>query len=275
MWKRNRIIGLVCAVAMSVYSGRVIPPDAATSNDHSDTGRVPFQRSRLTIPTDTAILAEAITPADASEGPQADSTPPDSAHAGVSMTSNQVTVSDAGTIEMHVSDAGLLEVLRMLSLKSRKNIIASKSVDGRVTANLYNVTIREALDAILQSNGYVYREKGNFIYVYSAKELADLDKASRTMGTEVFHLYYTPAANAASMIKPVLSPEAQVAVTTAAQSGIDLAITGDTVEIRMRPKTCWSSPTLPKTLKRPAKSSRKWTAARRKFWSKRPSWRPR
>lgn len=141
--------------------------------------------------------------------------------AGVSVADTQVSISDAGTVEMHVNDASLLEVLRMLSLQSRRNIIASSQVSGRVTANLYNVTLTQALDAILQSNGFVYREKDNFIYVYTAKELADMDKAARKVVTEVFRLYYTPAANAATMIKPALSADAQVAITAAAQSGID------------------------------------------------------
>ena len=137
------------------------------------------------------------------------------------MTDTQVAVSEAGTVEMHASDVSLLDVLRLLSIQSRKNIIASSGVTGRVTANLYSVTMTQALDAILLSSGYVYREKDNFIYVYTAKELADLEKASRKFATEVFRLYYTPASNAATMIKPALSPDAQVAVTAAAAVGID------------------------------------------------------
>ena len=77
-------------------------------------------------------------------------------------------------------------------MQSQKNIVASKDVRGTVTANLYDVTVREALDAILHANGYDYREKGNFIYVYTAKEIAEMDKAARVMKTEVFRLYYTP-----------------------------------------------------------------------------------
>src|SRR5207237_7818966 len=92
---------------------------------------------------------------------------------------------------------------------------------GKVTANLYGVTVREALDAILKANGYAYREKGNFVYVYTSKEIADIEKAERHMVTEVFHLYYTPAANVQTMIKPVLSAEAQVSYTTASLSGIE------------------------------------------------------
>ena len=157
---------------------------------------------------------------------QPSTTAPSERDSAVDLSKTQVAVSDAGTVEMHVNDASLLEVLRLLSLRSQKNIIASKDVDGRVSANLYNVTIHEALDAILQSNGYVYREKGNFIYVYTARQAEELDRAQRKMGTEVFHLYYTPGVNAANMIKPVLSSDAQVAVTTAAQSGIDVSDTG-------------------------------------------------
>src|SRR5262249_22159052 len=107
----------------------------------------------------------------------------------------------------------------------QKNIIASKDVRGSVTANLYGVTVREALDAILASNGYAYREKGNFIFVYTAKEVAEIEKAARTMKTEVFRVFYTPAGNAVNMIKPVLSGDAQVSFTTPATSGISSGTT--------------------------------------------------
>jgi type IV pilus assembly protein PilQ len=164
----------------------------------------------------TPVIADA---ADSAAGPMP---APPATQPLNSIVNSQVKVNDAGAIEMHVNDVSLLEVLRVLSLQSRKNIIASKDVTGTVTANLYNVTLAQALDAILQSNGYVYREKDNFIYVYSAKEYAEMDKASRRTATEVFHLYYTPAANAANMIKPALSADAQMAITVPAQSGIDV-----------------------------------------------------
>jgi type IV pilus assembly protein PilQ len=132
-----------------------------------------------------------------------------------------VAVKDAGTVEVHVNDASLVEVLKMLSLQSQRNIIASKEVRGTVTANLYDVTVKEALDAILKANGYDYREKGNFLFVYTQKELADMEKAAAVKKTEMFRLYYTPAVNAANMIKPVLGPDAAVSFTTPAKAGIE------------------------------------------------------
>ena len=144
------------------------------------------------------------------------------ASTGKAIAASDVAVSkDSGTVEIHVNDANLVEVLRMLSMQSNTNILPSKEVRGTITANLYDVTIKEALDAILQANGYGYREKGNVIYVMSAKEIAEETKNSHKLVTHVFHLYYTPAINAQTMIKPVLSSEGQVAVTTAALSGID------------------------------------------------------
>jgi type IV pilus secretin PilQ/predicted competence protein len=135
-------------------------------------------------------------------------------------TAQQVNVNDLGTVEIHVSDASLAEVLKMLSLQSQKNIIASKDVRGTVTANLYNVTIKEALDAILKSNGYGYREKGNFIYVYTVKELEQIEKAERQPVTEVFRLHYTPAKEMEKMLKPVLSADALVSASVAAEGGL-------------------------------------------------------
>ncbi|HEY2587184.1 MAG TPA: secretin and TonB N-terminal domain-containing protein [Tepidisphaeraceae bacterium] len=179
------------------------------------------------VHADTAPAAQELKPSNddpfaPTTQPSADSAAPTTQPAakGQSVTASQVNVSDAGTVEIHVNDASLVEVLRMLSLQSQRNIIASKEVHGTITANLYDVTVKEALDAILHANGYDYREKGNFIYVYTTKEIQDLEQASRVKKTEVFRLYYTPAANAVNLLKPVLSADAQVALTTPAKAGL-------------------------------------------------------
>ena len=111
----------------------------------------------------------------------------------------------------------------MIGLQAEMNIVPSKDI-VHVTLpamDLYNVTPHEALDALLHSNGYDWREKGKFIYVYSKKEIEEQEKATRIAKTEVFPLYYMPAADAKIMITPVLSKEAgEVAVTAPAKSGI-------------------------------------------------------
>jgi type IV pilus assembly protein PilQ len=139
----------------------------------------------------------------------------------------QVKVSDTGIIEsLDFKDANLVGVLQMLSIKTHKNILASKEVRGTVTASLSNVTVKEALDAILKANGYGCREKGNFIYVYSSKELADIEKSERQLVTEVFRLYYTPAANVQPMLKPALSADGTISSSLPPKEGIDNKETG-------------------------------------------------
>ena len=146
----------------------------------------------------------------------ADSTAPTTQN----VAGGQVNVSDTGSVEIHVKNANLLDILRLLSQQSQKNIVASKEVSGTVSADLYNVTIYEALDAILRANDDGYREKGNFINVYTNKELADMDKTARAVQTEIFHVFYVPVADVTAMIKPALSSDGQLATTKDAAKGI-------------------------------------------------------
>jgi type IV pilus assembly protein PilQ len=196
MQKTHRAAGLLLAVATAAYAGRGNSTEAAQPDGRIDISPVT---------------------------PPPPGSPPAAPRGGVSVTDRQVIAADNGTVEIHVNGQPLLEVLRLLSLQTQKNIIASKDVTGTVTANLYGVTVREALDAILQSSGFIYREKGNFIYVYSVRELAEQERVSRVMSTRVFRLYYTSADDAMAMIKPVLSEDGKAVASKSATKGITTA----------------------------------------------------
>lgn len=126
----------------------------------------------------------------------------------------------AETVEINVSDANLLDVLRMLSVQSRKNIVASKDVSGVVSCNLFDVTVEEALEAILRSNGYVAHEEGNFIYVYTQEEAKAMEEANRRQETRVFRLYHIPPEMAAKSIEPALGENSFVSFTLGSQEGV-------------------------------------------------------
>ncbi|HYE21190.1 MAG TPA: secretin and TonB N-terminal domain-containing protein [Tepidisphaeraceae bacterium] len=228
MVKMSKTAGLLFMAAASVYYGQgVLAAPGKSGAGPAGGGKTPATDVRLLedlSPGAPAPATQAATaPAAAGAKPDAVVDPKDAAPAkaeGRSVSKSEVAVSDEGEVEIHVNDASLVEVLRMLSLQSQKNILCSKDVRGTVTANLYKVTIREALDQILHMNGYAYREKGNFINVYTVKELQAIEEAERKTTTEVFRLHYTPAANALNMVKPVMSQIGQVSATTPAQSGI-------------------------------------------------------
>ena len=153
-----------------------------------------------------ALAASALVAAPAASRPQDDA-------------AQDVVVDDFGTVDISVQDTDLAQVLQMLSLQSRKNIITSKRVSARVTANLYDVTFKEALDAILHVNGYGYIEQGNFIYVYTLEEIAELEKAARTTESRRFTLEYLSAGDAAEFVEPLLSDRGKMSHVGSVEKG--------------------------------------------------------
>lgn len=114
---------------------------------------------------------------------------------------------DDFTVDLHVNDEDLGKVLEMLSLQSQKNIIASKNVSARVTANLYGVTFLEALDSLLAINGFVYQQQGNFIYIYTRDEWKEVLKATRQRISRTIKLNYLSAIDASEFVTPLLSAD--------------------------------------------------------------------
>jgi len=126
------------------------------------------------------------------------------------MNADAVKVGDDLVVDLHVNDEDLGNVLEMLSIQSQRNIVATKNVSARVTANLYSVTFKEALDAILHVNGFKYQEAGNFIYVYTKEEYDAMEQASRQRQAQVFQLNYINAVDASEFVKPLLSDSGQI-----------------------------------------------------------------
>lgn len=116
-----------------------------------------------------------------------------------------VQVTDYDTVTLAVQDTDLAQVLEMLSIQSQKNIITSKNVSATISANLYDVTFYEALDAILKVNGYDYIEDGNFIYIYTLAEMAEMEEAKRKTESRIFELDYLSATDANEFVAPLLS----------------------------------------------------------------------
>jgi type IV pilus assembly protein PilQ len=197
MRNAHRWIGFIFVALLSVYSGWA---GQAKADDASPPATQP-------APTQ---LAQATDPFSASTQPS-DQKP---------AAKPQITVSDAGTFSIQINnDVSLAEVLRMIGSQAQVSIIPSKELHGVTVSamDLYNVTVNEALDAILQSNGFTYEQKGNIIYVYSDKEMQERKKLR--VETNVYRLYYISAQDALTLVKPILSPEATTSVTPAAATG--------------------------------------------------------
>jgi type IV pilus assembly protein PilQ len=210
MNKFMKTAGIIFLAIMSGYSDQAIAATSAKSANASDKSS-----SDVKLVDDNDPFA-ATNP----------TTEPTAVTTDSKLSAAPLLLNPDGTFSLNITTgADIVEQLRVIGFQSQMSIIPSKEVHGSLPAmDLYNVTVHEALDALLHSNGYAWREQGKFIYVYSAKEIADMEKASRVANTEVFHLFYTPAANAVPMIKPVLSADAQVSFTTPAASGLSTGV---------------------------------------------------
>jgi type IV pilus assembly protein PilQ len=145
--------------------------------------------------------------------PQARSTQGDGAFdptlAADPLDSSSVSITDAGLIEVHVRDTDITTVLEMLSYQARSNIVASKSVHGTVSANLYGLTLSEALDAILTPNQYAYRQMGKTIFVGTPDEIsAQLPPPE----TRILKLRYITKTEALTAVNTLLSPDGSAVI---------------------------------------------------------------
>lgn len=123
------------------------------------------------------------------------------------LNGDTVEVADTDGVELHVTDMPLGTVLRLLSVKSSRNIVASPGVKGTVTADLYNATFDEALTAVLTANNCGHVTRGEFIFVYTNEEMASLKIQQNPIAVRVFTLNYLTAGDVAPVLAPMLSKE--------------------------------------------------------------------
>ncbi|MHC4481873.1 MAG: hypothetical protein ACYS1C_13040, partial [Planctomycetota bacterium] len=169
---------------------------------------------------------------------------PAAAGGTVAKEATSIEVTRPGTFEIHVQGADLRGVLQLLSTQGKRNIIATKEVQGSVTADLYGVTFEQALKAVLASSGFDYLEEEGFIYVHTPEQKAALLKARIQPVVKVFKLSYLTATDAQKLIAPALSEIGSVAITPAAAVGIaasktetggDALATNDVLVVRDAP----------------------------------------
>ncbi|HKQ50603.1 MAG TPA: hypothetical protein VJZ71_21210 [Phycisphaerae bacterium] len=206
-----RVVSLaftLTAFAMLTARGETKPPLAS-------------QTSRVAAPIVSAAIASSTDSNSSSESPsppESYSSDPDADKA--ESREQIVRVGLDQRVTVHVSGLPLADALRMLSEPTKRNILLANGVDGTVTASLYNVSVEEALQAMLVSNGLGFRVEGEFTYVYPQEELAKFAQAQRKIGTHVFHLTYLNAASAKGLIEPLLSNIGKVATTPASDVGL-------------------------------------------------------
>ena len=135
-------------------------------------------------------------------------------------TTTKVERARPGRFKIHVRGADIRGLLQQLSLQSSQNIVATQDVRGEVTADLFDVTFEEALDAIVRGSGFAYAQKEKYILVCTPEYLAKLEEAQRKLIVATIPLSYVRAEDVEKLIAPLMSPAGKLSVSPAAGAGV-------------------------------------------------------
>ena len=73
-------------------------------------------------------------------------------------------------ISLDLKDIDVIELLRILSLKTGKAIVPSREITGRVSIFINNIAFDDVLDIVLLTQGYAYEKRGGIFYIMSNAE---------------------------------------------------------------------------------------------------------
>ncbi|MFP4138213.1 MAG: AMIN domain-containing protein, partial [Halomonas sp.] len=114
-------------------------------------------------------------------------------------------------ITLNFQDIEVRSVLAIIADFTGLNLVASDSVQGRVTLNLEDVPWDQALDLVLKSHGLASRQEGNVIVVAPAEELAQREQLEletreqletlEPLETEYIQVKYAKAADIATLLR--------------------------------------------------------------------------
>ena len=136
------------------------------------------------------------------------------APAAVISPSDDVTKGDnaevnpgTSNITLDFKDADINTVLRVLSLKSKVNIVAGPEVQGTVTIRLENVPWEKALEVVLRTYDYVYERDGNIVRVTTREKMAQ-----ESVVTQTYILNYTRAQEVQDSVREMLTERGRIRI---------------------------------------------------------------
>lgn len=129
-------------------------------------------------------------------------------------------IADAEPITLHLDDVDVRKALELLSREGSLNILVSPNVSGRVTANLQDLSVDQALDAILKLCGLTARREQRLIYIYTPDEISQVAQKDRKTSVRFYRLNYLKSTDLLNMITPFLSENGKVVSTPPSQIGI-------------------------------------------------------
>jgi len=99
----------------------------------------------------------------------------------------------AQVFTLDVKDADIRDVLRLIADQLGLNVIVGEGVDARITVKFADMSLENALQAVLHNSGYYFERRDNVIQVFSEK----------IMETRTYPIQYASAAEVEQIVKGV------------------------------------------------------------------------
>ena len=135
-------------------------------------------------------------------------------------------------ISLDVRQMDLQDLLRLIAEKANVNIIAGSGVTGSVTLRLKNVDLWQALETVLRTSGFAYREEDGVIRVVKAEELGEVQPP--LLVTEIILLEFTEAENAKKAFEHLLSASGTMQADSTSNALIVTDVPEDIENIKKR-----------------------------------------
>lgn len=118
------------------------------------------------------------------------------------------TMERGSRYSLEFRDADLKDVLRALAQENELNIIIGEEISGRLTLSFKNVSLMEALDAILRINNLTKIKDGDIIRVIKSP----FPEGEGDLITKIIPISFASARESSETLKAVLSKKGSIAV---------------------------------------------------------------
>ncbi len=114
-------------------------------------------------------------------------------------------------ISLDVEDMNIEAVLKSIATQSGLNVVISRNVTGKISVTLDNVSVYSALDAVLNTNNYLYSVDNNIINVYTYQDMQQEERFI-TLQSRVFTLKYANVADLKRVLLSMKTPRGKIEI---------------------------------------------------------------
>ena len=116
-------------------------------------------------------------------------------------------------VTLSLNDVDISEAMEMISLKEQVNIVLSKDVEGEISINLFNVSLREAIISIANAAGFAVEFRNNSYFIIDREESGKYSQSGLTE-LRTFKVKYSDTEDVEEILETYLSEYGKITTLT-------------------------------------------------------------